>query len=203
MPGSRQQLTNSDRRQICELHLAHKDLTQEKLTALVASKLSLPEVKRSTITGILKQSDKWLQWSDTAADKKVRDRKPQHEKLETALILWFGQLRAKDALLNDRLLVEKAKQLAEGLNVTDFKASDGWLAKFKKRHNIKLQRPHGESGAADIEGIDVARTIVPKIITELNFSLEDVYNMDETDLYYRAKPSKTLAQGAHACWELI
>ena len=28
-------------------------------------------------------------------------------------MLWFGQLRAKDALISDRLVVQKAKQLAE------------------------------------------------------------------------------------------
>ena len=104
-------------------------------------------------------------------------------------------------LISDRLLVEKARELAQKLSIADFKASDGWLAKFKKRHNIKLQRPHGESGAADLEGVDVAQKVIPLIISELGSTLDTVYNMDETGLYYRAKPSKTLAQGvlAAAC----
>ena len=57
-------------------------------------------------------------------------------------------MRARDAQIVDRLLVEKAKAIAEKMHISDFKASDGWLANFKRRHNIKLQRPHGESGAA-------------------------------------------------------
>lgn len=125
----------------------------------------------------------------------VKHRAPQHEQLESVLIQWFGQKRAQGALITDRLLVEKAKALAEKLLIDKFKASDGWLAGFKKRHSIKLQRPHGESGAADLEGVDVARIVIGQIITELGFKLEDVYNMDETGLYYRAKPSKTLAAG--------
>ena len=87
-------------------------------------------------------------------------------------------MRARDAQIVDRLLVEKAKAIAEKMHISDFKASDGWLANFKRRHNIKLQRPHGESGAADLEGVDVARTVIGKIITELNYQLEDVlYDM--------------------------
>ena len=199
--GVRQQCTAADRKRICELQLAHKDLTQEKLTALIADQLKLPNIKRPTVTGILKESHKWLNSADTTADKRVRDRKPLHENLETVLMQWFGQLRARGALISDRLLVEKARELAQKLSIADFKASDGRLAKFKKRHNIKLQRPHGESGAADLEGVDVAQKVIPLIISELGYTLDTVYNMDETGLYYRAKPSKTLAQGvlAAAC----
>ena len=104
-------------------------------------------------------------------------------------------MRAKNALLIDSLVIEKAKALAEKLHIEDFKASDGWLWRFKQRHNIRLQRPHRESGAADQQGIDTACTVIGKIITELNYQLADVYNMDETGLYYCAKPSKTLAVG--------
>ena len=199
--GVRQQCTAADRKRICELQLAHKDLTQEKLTALIADQLKLPNIKRPTVTGILKESHKWLNSADTTADKRVRDRKPLHENLEAVLMQWFGQLRARGALISDRLLVEKARELAQKLSIADFKASDGWLAKFKKRHNIKLQRPHGESGAADLEGVDVAQKVIPLIISELGYTLDTVYPMDETGLYYRAKPSKTLAQGvlAAAC----
>ena len=56
--GVRQQCTaaDHDRKKICELQLAHRDLTQEKLTALIAGQLNLPNIKRSTVTGILKES---------------------------------------------------------------------------------------------------------------------------------------------------
>ena len=55
------------------------------------------------------------------------------------------------------------------------------------------QRPHGELGATDLEGVDVARTVIGRVITELDYQLEDVFNTDETGLYCRTKPSKTLA----------
>ncbi|DBB01249.1 TPA: hypothetical protein ACH3X1_001118 [Trebouxia sp. C0004] len=46
-----------------------------------------------------------------------------------------------------------------------------------------------------MEDVDIARTVVGKIITELDYHWEDIHNMDETGPYYRAKPSKTLAVG--------
>ncbi|DBA77974.1 TPA: hypothetical protein ACH3X1_009133 [Trebouxia sp. C0004] len=61
------------------------------------------------------------------------------------------KLRAKNAIVTDSFVIEKAKALAEKLDITDFQFSDGWLWNFKQRHNIKLQRPHGESGATDLE----------------------------------------------------
>ena len=81
---------------------------------------------------------------NSAASNEVKHRSAKHENLETVLMQWFGQMRAKGALLSDKLVSTKALSLAEKLQLADFKASDGWLSKFKKRHGIKLQRPHGE-----------------------------------------------------------
>ncbi len=81
-------------------------------------------------------------------------------RIEKALMQWFGQLRSRGAVLTDKLLLEKAKALAVLLEIADFKGSDGWLAKFKKRCHIQLHQPHGESGAADMAGVALAKTAV-------------------------------------------
>ena len=192
---TRVQLTDADRKLICELAERHSDLTQGKLTRLVADRLNKPDLGRSTVTGTLKHSAKWLKVTTSSASKTVKHRGPQNEKLEQVLMEWFRQARARGALISDRLLVEKAKEVAVELKIDNFKGSDGWLAGFKARHNIKLQHSKGESGSADLEGVDIARTLVGQIITELGYQLDNIYNMDETGLYYRAKPSKTLAVG--------
>ena len=64
---TRVQLTDGDRKVICECRQVNKDLSQEKLTALVAEKLNKPVLKRSTVTGTLKESAKWLSCTITAA----------------------------------------------------------------------------------------------------------------------------------------
>ena len=78
-----------------------------------------------------------------------------------------GQARSTGALLIDRFIVQKAKDPAEKLNFENFKGSDGWLAGFKSRHGIKLQRSKSESGSADLEGVErglTARTVAGQMI---------------------------------------
>lgn len=50
---SRVQLTDNDRKVICELAKSHVGLTQDKLTKLAAQQLNKPDLGRSTVTGTL------------------------------------------------------------------------------------------------------------------------------------------------------
>ena len=95
-----------------------KQSLQEKLTRLVAERLGKPDLARSTVTGVLKHSDKWLKVPQTSASKTVKHRGPQNEKLELALIEWFGNVRARGGSSVDRLIVEKAK-MSDAPEVTD------------------------------------------------------------------------------------
>ncbi|MBA0653495.1 hypothetical protein Goklo_020665 [Gossypium klotzschianum] len=64
-----------------------------------------------------------------------------------------------------------------------FNFSIGWLERFKARHEIKSYRRFGESDSVVMETIEDA---LPQIRAKLeNFDWEDIYNMDETDLFYR------------------
>ncbi|MFQ6634158.1 hypothetical protein Gotur_010404 [Gossypium turneri] len=64
-----------------------------------------------------------------------------------------------------------------------FNFSIGWLERFKARHGIKSYRRFGESDSVVMENIEDA---LPQIRAKLeNFCWEDIYNMDETDLFYR------------------
>ena len=85
---TRVQLMNADRKVICELRQANKDLSQERLTRLAAAKIGKEALKRSTVTCILKQSSKWLS-SAQLATKKVMHRAAQRLDLESALYACF------------------------------------------------------------------------------------------------------------------
>ena len=85
MSRKRVQLSDLDRKKICELAVEHESLSQDKLTALLQTQLNKPALARSTVTGILKERTKWLALSNEAAGSKVRHRSAQWENLEKAL----------------------------------------------------------------------------------------------------------------------
>ena len=49
---------------------------------------------------------------------------------------------------------------------------------------------HGEETAANIFGIDRARKHVPSIPRD--YDLQDIWNLDETGLFYRTPPTRSL-----------
>lgn len=74
----------------------------------------------------------------------------------------------------------------------DFAASNGWLDGFKERHSIVFKQPQGEAGDIDLEAVDDWRQSVLR--EQLGkFSENDVFNVDETGLFWKLLPSKTLA----------
>ena len=89
------------------------------------------------------------------------------------------------------ILAKKAKDLAKHLNYDDFNPSVGWLARWKQRNNIAFKRMHGEKKDADTGAAEhwIENTL-PSLLE--SYDSENVYNADETGLYYRALPDGTL-----------
>ena len=65
------------------------------------------------------------------------------------------------------------------------------MERFKKRHRILLHKVHGESNEVNLADVEKSREELHCIISE--YELSDVYNMDETGLFYRLEPDATLA----------
>ncbi|KAJ8936977.1 hypothetical protein NQ318_015641 [Aromia moschata] len=84
----------------------------------------------STMTSILKKRDVLATTSSTAKWK--RQRTCEFPQLEHCLLEWFTQCRLKNVPIEGPLLKEKATFFAEKLGISVFKASGGWLDKFKK-----------------------------------------------------------------------
>ena len=62
--------------------------------------------------------------------------------------------------------------------------SKGWVAGFKKRHGIKGFVRHGEATFAD--NAEETKVRIQKIKDKIaTYNLSDVFNMDETILFYR------------------
>ena len=69
--------------------------------------------------------------------------------VDTALNQWFGTVTSKGQKLSGPIL-KKAEDLAKKLGHTNFVATEGWLSRWKARHQIRYKQAHGEKGSADI-----------------------------------------------------
>ena len=85
----------------------------------------------------------------------------------------------------------KAIEFAEKMNVENFKASDGWLDRWKKRFNVSFKTVSGESNACTDEMVAPwEQTTLPTILSKYDFN--QIYNADEFGLFNRAQPNKSL-----------
>jgi hypothetical protein len=96
-------------------------------------------------------------------------------------------------MVTGAIIKRRAIQFAEALNIIEFNASEGWLSNFKKRNHIKEYKRQGEAASAPLEEIPKFQAKLQEVIKE--YRPEDVYNADETGLYWRMEPDKTLAMG--------
>ncbi|XP_020298745.1 jerky protein homolog-like, partial [Pseudomyrmex gracilis] len=74
----------------------------------------------------------------------------------------------------------------------NFHASNGWLHKWKKRHQIRHLTIARERLSADEEASAHFSTGFCKFIRDHHYSRDQIYNADETGLMWKSLPSKTL-----------
>ncbi|RDW84504.1 hypothetical protein BP6252_02094 [Coleophoma cylindrospora] len=123
----------------------------------------------------------------------VRVRAGNWPELEAILWQWQLQLERQGGATTGDILREQAKKIwlqlpqATGQECPEF--SSRWLEKFKKRHNIKERVRHGEVGSIPDQA-EVEMKGLQTVAGEYNE--EDIYNMDETGLYWRMLVSRGL-----------
>jgi hypothetical protein len=92
-------------------------------------------------------------------------------------------LDAKGASYSFRISKEKAILISKSLGVVNFKASNGWLSRFKTRHNIKNHTISGESFSS---GELKFEEFYEKFFDlSLSYEAKNIFNWDETSLFYK------------------
>ena len=177
-------------KKICSYKKNHPQATQEEIRTLILQDDGV-EIGRTTISDILRSSEKWLHSEDSVSTKKSEGRYGQ---LEEALRLWFGSIHSRNLAISDEMLRVKAKKFGEVMGITGLTYSSGWLQGFKKRHGIKIRVIHGEAASVDMEVVEEGQRNLRDALHE--YAPANIYNMDETGLFFRLEPNKTLATGS-------
>jgi hypothetical protein len=117
--------------------------------------------------------------------------------IDKAMIEWFSKIRSQSVPVSGPMIQVKALEFAAELGITDFKASNGWLERFRKRHGIKFRSICGESSSVNTETVASWEEKSPSI-TE-GYCPENILNADETGLFFCALPDKMLCFKGKSC----
>ncbi|TIC36372.1 hypothetical protein E3Q08_04330 [Wallemia mellicola] len=148
-PRRKTKLINETRRAICVFAEENPSARQEDIA-------SRYQIERSTVSKILKQKDKWKSIIPGGASSRVAKHRPsKFPDIESRLSAWAQECALSNHYLTDHAIREKAKTVARSLGYPEekFKASSGWVEKFKERNNIKKGKVNGvlqSSGATPV-----------------------------------------------------
>lgn len=150
-------------------------------------------LSQSTVSDILSSQYQYLD-SKSNPSTSLRKSTGQWQDLENILYEWQQTLDLRGAYISGDILIEKAHQIWNSLPQYHGQPpplfSNGWLHRFKQRFNIKQHTHHGEAGSVPKEAEEEMKAIHT---IAGQYSEDDIYNMDETGLFWRMPPSQSLS----------
>jgi hypothetical protein len=163
--------------------------TQRFLAAWAKKEFNLPkEPTQPAISKILKRQSQ----NRSQDNERKRDRSPKYPRLEELLQIWMAQCENMGYLINWDMVKTKAKTWAVPLKIADFSYSNGWIDGFRRRSGFRMHHLHGEASSSDFVAATASLESIRYKISQ--FAPKDVYNMDETALYYRSAPETTISK---------
>ena len=87
-------------------------------------------------------------------------------------------------------IVDAAVKSATHIGIP-FSGSAGWLWRFCNRNGIRNKVVYGEAGSGDSGVVEPFRPKFQKLIKEEDLSLSQIYNADETCLFWRSLSTNT------------
>ena len=154
----RRPLSEKQRLQIRQYAAQNSKLDQRSLARWASSTFDR-HITQSMISRTLSQSYSYLDtkvFQKREKDGNKRRIPPQYPQLEAALFDWVVTMEDQRLTVTGDLIRSAASQIwarmPEYKDIEEPKWSEGWLNRFKHRHNIRKRRKYGESGSVDVEG---------------------------------------------------
>ena len=186
-PRKRKSLTAAQKKEICLKKISTPSLKQKDIAKEY-------DVSEGMVSDILKEKDRWITIDNDSYQASLkREKKVQFPIIEEALTVWIDKALQAGLVLTESILATKALDFALLCKEEKFKASHGWLDNFKKRHNLKQYNIHGEAGSAPIQDLASMREKLHQTLRD--YDPKDIFNCDETGLFWKMKPSRTISNG--------
>lgn len=169
-------------------------------------KIDIEELKvkyrcgKSVVYATVKNKTKVIEeyFASQNVHQKIKPRSSKFETINESTYNWLTQALAKNLPVSGTLLQEKAREIAIENGDHEFKASNGWLAAFKLRHKLTFSAICGESKDVNPQPVNDFLDKLPDIIAE--YKTDDIANCDETALFFRAIPRKSLHKKGEKCY---
>ena len=161
-------------------------------------------IGRSTISSIKKQDDELRDYKikmlEMGFKRPTKTMKLSYdEELEKAVYFWFIQKREEGIPISGPILQAKVRVLNQQIQEQRiessskvFTTSAGWLWRFCQRHNIRELSLQGEILSADQPGAGKFILDFNTFVKDSDYSLVQIFNCDETGLYYKLLPQRSL-----------
>ena len=187
-PVAKENATLAQRIEILNWHHEQKKSQRETATYFNTKYPSL-QLKQPIISAWLKDEEKWRQqWENNAENYSAkRIRQTQHPEITDMMNLWVSQAMRDGLMPTGEVLRQKWTQFADlaGIPADErLQLSNGWLDRFKARHNLKEFKRHGEASSVGEEMVEKERERIQTLIKEGAYKPQDIFNMDETGLFY-------------------
>ncbi|XP_053406646.1 tigger transposable element-derived protein 4-like [Mercenaria mercenaria] len=156
-------------------------------------------VGRTQIHGILKRKREIMDEFENNVNMEYKRprRATTYEDINDLCLKWFNDATGRRINVSGPLLKERALKYAQDLGVNDFKASNGWLESFLKRNNIVFKTMSGERGDVDKTVVQDWKDKLPSLCE--GYEPENIFNMDETGLFYRDSTKSTYFKKGEDC----
>ncbi len=166
-----------------------------------ASKRAMAREYDVSERAIRKVWDKWEQileryalMSNEAKEKTFQSSIGRFTELEDMIYIWINNMRRANLPAPPSLAIAKAKSIALSLSIpeTDFKASWKWLRRFRMRRGLQKMLLHGEGAEVNKSDLGLLAALDDLYAIIAQYDPENVYNMDETGLFFRLLPRYSL-----------
>ncbi|KAK3760444.1 hypothetical protein RRG08_065170 [Elysia crispata] len=181
-----------------------KDIEQGVKRTLIQKQYKLASSTLSTILSHREDIKKCVSNSDYCPQRR-RVRKSKYFEMEEQLWEWYKKANVESAgkTLTNAVICNKALELAGQMKMSDFKATTGWISRFRQRRGIyrspaaKLAKvkPPPPANPDLIE--HWTSVILPDIVK--NYDPNDIFIAHETGLFFRCTPDRMLPYVGERC----